>query len=103
MAQDLLQFTQNTLVSALNRYNKRIRRGRQIRLSIHDTIEKTGVQPDHYRVAWLKDSVLRVFHELEAIALTFNTEHDDDCCSATDLADVLSSALATLREEFADD
>jgi hypothetical protein len=98
-----VDFTLNTLSSALHQYKERVNRGRQIRLSIHESIEQTGKTPEHYRVDWLKNSVVRIFHELEAIALDFNTEHTDDCCSSNDLADVLSSALATMREEFDED
>ncbi len=55
-----------------------------------------GLEPDHYRIEWIRQSVNQVFDVLQTIALQFNDQHPDDKCSAQDLMDILNSAVATI-------
>jgi hypothetical protein len=91
-----VNFTVETLVGVVRQKRQRLAHGLQLRDAIHAALDD-GRELDHYRVAWIKDSVVRLFGELEEIARDFNRDHPDDCCSVHDFCDVLASAIGTLK------
>lgn len=89
-------FTTNVLINALHSHAAKLKHGSELRDEIHEALA-SGVEPNHYRVEWIKDSVVQIFGQLEEIAREFNRNHPEDRCSTEDYNDILASALATLR------
>lgn len=88
-------------VSVLNKvkiyHANALSKGMRRRQQMHEAIE-AGIDIENDRTLWLKDSVVRIFKLLEECARDFNNENLEERCSNYDLADVLSSALATLHK-----
>jgi hypothetical protein len=94
---DQISFTSRVLGSVVLDNNTRLQNGLRMREQIHDQLE-AGTEPDHYRVDWIRQTVLKLFDVLEEQAREFNEEHPNDLISSKDLGDALVSAVRTLSK-----
>src|SRR5580692_5297223 len=85
------------VLNKLASYQKQaLRNGYRDREAMHAALE-AGLEPDCYRVRWLKDSVIKICKLLEQLAVEFNEENANDRCSSLDLADALSTTLSHIQ------
>jgi hypothetical protein len=90
-----VEFTVSALTNFLRSNSLRIQRALQQREVAYNHIERG--EEGYYRVVWLKESVMRIFDTLEAVASDFNKSHPDEVCTNKDFGDILLSALRTLH------
>jgi hypothetical protein len=93
-----IQFVVDTLGAIKRRDGQRLAHGAVMRSLVHKQL-KQGLDPDNYRVKWLRESIGRILSELAQIGSEFNREHTDDMVSVGDLTDILTSALTTLKSQ----
>ncbi len=94
--EEQISFTVSAFLSVLDDSARRIKRSTRLRDQIHEALMR-GDEPDHYRVEWMRESVVEIFSLLETIATKFNEAHPDDVCTSQDFEDLLASTLATLN------
>lgn len=91
-----IEFIQRTFHRLLAHEKQRLAIGMAVRNHMHEQLSH-GIQIDHYRSDWIRDSIVRVIDLLDAIRKDFNRAHPEDKCSSADILDIADSVTATLR------
>ena len=74
----------------------RLENGARFRAEMVKTLNR-GEVPTGYRVEWIADTTTALFALLSEKAREFNELHPQDAVSISDLMDVLTTAMAKLR------
>lgn len=90
-----IEFTQSTFNGIMRREAQRLSTGATLRRYMHDQLE-LGNPVDHYRLEWIKKSVMRLIVCLHEIGKEFNEAHPNDKVSGADFLDILQSTYRTV-------
>ncbi len=85
-----IEATVTTLVNVIRHQERRLRNAMAMRKTIGEALAR-GEDPVHYRLDFIRSSVLRVNDALAECARQFDEEHPDDRCSAADFIDILAT------------
>jgi hypothetical protein len=95
-AEQEIESSVETLTAILRHEHRRAATGATMRTHLHKQIE-LGNDPEHYRMDWLRESVLEIMEHLQIIADNFNRTHDNDKASIGDMLDILHSTAKNIR------
>lgn len=59
-----------------------------------------GVKPSGYRVAWMEQTVTKIFHLMGDSAAEFNRKYPFDRISVQDLSDVIATSWNRLKRHI---
>ena len=76
----------------------RLARGARERKRLFEALQ-AGVNPNSYRLDWLKTASDELVQQLAHIAQKFNENHAFDQCSVQDLVDILEMAAGKIRRD----
>jgi hypothetical protein len=93
-----IQFSVETLTEILRHEHRRRATGAALRNHIHKQLVM-GIEPNHYRMEWLRDGVNIIIGELRFMADNFNKEHPNDAVGVGDMLDVLTSSIRTIANK----
>lgn len=90
MARQDLEFVAETIAQAVEKAQttSRVQRGIELRAQMHAVLA-TGATPDHYRWAWLSQSMDRTLEFVRGLCREFSDAHPDDMATNLDLTDIL--------------
>ncbi len=92
---DRIEYSVGVLTRVLKSEQQRVRTGIAVRQLIRDRVAK-GLKTDHYRVDWLRTSMIRLTTVLEVFAREFNEAHPKDKVSNHDLVDLLTDCISAI-------
>ena len=96
-AEEQVDYAKRVFLKFVMNDAQRISYGMTVRDWVHEQV-KQNLNPDHYRLHWLRTSAKKVNQLLSRIAEAFNTQHADDHASCHDLLDVLETAKGEWRK-----
>ncbi len=88
--------TVTTFINVIRHQERRLRNAAALRKVLGEALDR-GEDPAHYRLEFLRTSVLRVNDALAECARQFDAEHPDDRCSAADFIDILATTMHRLQ------
>lgn len=88
-------FTVETFQKVLNVEKHRLAVGVAMRNYINERLG-AGVEPEHYRMDWMRKGITRIIRDLEIFGREFNTANPTDKFSTADMIDVANNVVATL-------
>ncbi len=96
---DDIGFTVTTFKNVLANDQHRLAVSVVLRNHIRQQLEQ-GVEPDHYRMRWLRRGINVMVRVLEQLGREFNAANPTDKFSVHDMMDVANSVVTTLSEQI---
>ncbi len=98
MPDAVIEFAVSTILRTIKFEDQRLKTGIALRKHLGAQIS-AGVEVEHYRIDWIRNTVGEVVEALVTSAKRFNRAHPADKISVADFVDVLLSTVEALREE----
>jgi hypothetical protein len=93
---DDIEFTVDVLQRVIANEKHRLEVVNSLRRWIHQQL-MNDIEPDHYRMKWMRKGISHMIHELELFGREFNAAHPNDKFSTGDMIDIAESAVLTLK------